>query len=245
MTRRIRALLVALAVAASGFAALAPAAFARQADTYQVTITNLTSGQPLTPPVAATHRGKNAIFRVGRTASFELKEIAENGNNGPLLTALDDDRQVAAVAEGPGGPLVPAGRPGSGSFDDTTTFPLTADRGANRVSFASMLICTNDGFTGVNSLRLPKRIGDSVTATTAGYDAGTEVNTEDFVDIVPPCQSLIGVTSADAGTATSNPALAQGGVIRHHPGIVGGVDLLPGVHGWTDPVARITVTATG
>ena len=26
------------------------------------------------------------------------------------------------------------------------------------------------------------------------YDAGTEMNTEDFADMVPPCQGLIGVS---------------------------------------------------
>jgi hypothetical protein len=132
-------------------------------------------------------------------------------------------------------------------FDDSTTFTITANRGANRLSFASMLICTNDGFSGVNGLKLPKRVGDVVTAATLGYDAGTEVNTEDFADIVPPCQSLIGVSSGEPGTGTSNPALAEGGVIAHHAGIAGGSDLLPGVHGWDTnaPVASITVEATG
>jgi hypothetical protein len=105
--------------------------------------------------------------------------------------------------------------------------------------------CTNDGFTGVNGLRLPRKVGDSVTTVTAGYDAGTEINTEDFAHIVPPCQALIGVSSGEPGTDTSDPALAEGGVIRHHPGIQGGSDLQPAVHGWTDPVARVTVEAIG
>jgi hypothetical protein len=125
------------------------------------------------------------------------------------------------------------------------TFTIRADKGAHRLSWASMLICTNDGFTGVNSLSLPKKAGDSVTALTAGYDAGTELNTEDFADIVPPCQGLIGVSSGEPGTGDSNPALAEGGLIHHHPGIRGGADLLPAIHGWTDPVARIDVTAIG
>jgi Spondin_N len=242
MSRRICA---SLAAAAGALFLLAPAALARQADTYEVTITDLTGGQPLTPPVVATHRGKHAIFHVGSAASFGVKEIAENGNNAPLLAALGDDRQVSDLLEAPGGPLVPAGRPGSASFDDSTTFTITADRGAVRLSFAEMLICTNDGFTGVDGLKLPKHVGDSVTVSTNAYDAGTERNTEDFADIVPPCQGLIGVSSGEAGTGTSNPALAEGGVIHHHPGIAGGSDLLPNVHGWTDPVARITVTAVG
>jgi hypothetical protein len=46
-----------------------------------------------------------------------------------------------------------------------------------------MLICTNDGFTGVNKLKLPSEIGQSVTVRTQAYDAGTEL----FADLVPPC----------------------------------------------------------
>ncbi len=62
--------------------------------------------------------------------------------------------------------------------------------------------------------------------------------------MVPPCQSLVGVTSADEGTGESNPALAEGGVIAAHPGIQGGTDLTVADHGWTDPVARITVAVS-
>jgi hypothetical protein len=126
-------------------------------------------------------------------------------------------------------------------FGDTVTLTVTASKGAKFLSFASMLICTNDGFTGVSSLRLPKHVGDAVVVRSAGYDAGTELNTEDFADIVPPCQGLVGVSSGEPGTGTSNPALAEGGVIHHHAGIVGGADLVPAIHGWTDPVAEVAV----
>jgi Spondin_N len=237
--------LAAVATAAAALAAASPAE-AKRADTFEVTFTDLTSGQPLTPAVAATHRGSDELFRVGDRASFGLKEIAENGNNAPMLSRLESDRDVSAFVEAPGGPLVPAGSPGDAIFGQSTTFTLTADGGARRLSLAAMLICTNDGFTGVNSLRLPKKIGDSATVETMGYDAGTEANTEDFADMVPPCQDLIGVTG-EAGTGQSDPALAQNDVIRHHTGITGRRDLDPAVHGWdvNAPVARITVTATG
>ena len=207
---------------------------------YEVTITNLTDGQPLTPPLVATHRAATGMFAVGEAASFGLKEIAENGNLAPMTARLESDKHVAD-AEAAGAPLVPDGLPGSAMFGDSVTLALTASEGAKFFSFASMLICTNDGFTGVDSLRLPKAVGETVTVQSAGYDAGTEDNTEDFADIVPPCQDLVGVSSGEPGTGTSNPALAEGGVIHHHPGIVGGADLVPGVHGWADPVAEITV----
>jgi hypothetical protein len=244
MTGRTRLSLAAIAVVAVGLAA-APSAMAGRADTFKVKIRNLTSGQPLTPPVVATHRGRNQIFKVGTLASFGVKEIAENGNNAPLLASLQANRDVAEVLEAPGGPLVPAGTPGSAQFDDRTRFTIHGRPGARRLSFASMLICTNDGFTGVNSVKLPRKVGDKVTVKTAGYDAHTERNTEDFADIVPPCQGLIGVSSGEPGTGQSDPALLEGGVIAHHDGILGGSDLLPDVHGWdtSRPVARITVKA--
>jgi hypothetical protein len=208
--------------------------------TYEVTIRNLTGGQPLTPPLAATHRAATGLFAVGEAASFGLKEIAENGNLAPMISRLESDKHVADTAVG-AAPLVPAGLPGSAMFGDSVTLSLTASTGAKYFSFASMLICTNDGFTGVDSLRLPKDVGDTVVVGSDGYDAGTERNTEDFADIVPPCQALVGVSSGEPGTGASNPALAEDGVIHHHTGIAGGADLVPAIHGWDDPVAEITI----
>jgi hypothetical protein len=227
-------LLATVSVAAAG----APVA------TYEVTIRDLTGGQPLTPPVVATHRAPTGMFTVGRPASFALKEIAENGNLVPMIVQLESDRHVADVAAA-AAPLVPAGLPGSATFGDSVKLTVTASEGAKFLSIASMLICTNDGFTGVDSLRLPQRAGDTVVVQSNAYDAGTERNTEDFGDIVPPCQGLVGISSGEPGTGASNPALAEGGLIHHHAGIVGGADLVPAVHGWTDPVAEITVERVG
>jgi hypothetical protein len=243
MHRRISAL--AALVGVSAFLAIAATASAdAPAAQYEVTITNLTDGQPLTPPLVATHRAATGVFAVGQPASFGLKEIAENGNLAPLIASLESDKHVAdSVAAS--APLVPAGLPGSAMFGDSVTLTVDADEGAKFLSFASMLICTNDGFTGVNSLRLPKDVGETVTVRSAGYDAGTERNTEDFADIVPPCQGLVGVSSGEPGTGTSNPALAEGGAIHHHPGIAGGADLVPAIHGWDEPVAEITVERVG
>ncbi|MGH2985859.1 MAG: spondin domain-containing protein [Solirubrobacterales bacterium] len=239
-----RTLLVAAMVGGIWSLGLAPSAFGRD---YEVTISNLTSGQPLTPPVVATHKGKHQIFDVGQPASVGVREIAENGNSAPLLAFLDTDplNQFSAFAESMTGPLVPPGVPGDAMFDQSATLTVGGGRRAERLSFVSMLICTNDGFTGADSLRLPSKVGRATTMKTNGYDAGTEINTEDYTNIVPPCQGLIGDSSGEPGTGVSDPALAEGEVIRHHPGIQGGSDLNPEIHGWTDPVARITVERTG
>ncbi len=121
---------------------------------------------------------------------------------------------------------------------------ITATKKEGFLSFASMLICTNDGFTGLDSLSLPRGKGKSTTVFTAAYDARTEDNTEDFADMVPPCQGLIGVSSPDSGTGMSDPALAEIGIAIPHPGIIGGEDLLPSVHGWSDPVTKVVIERT-
>jgi hypothetical protein len=206
---------------------------------YDITITNLTSGQPFTPPVVATHRRPLDVFEVGEPASFEVKEIAENGNVAPLAEALAANKHVFESMVG--------ARPifHGGGMGGTLEFKIHASPPAKYLSFVSMLICTNDGFTGLDAQRLPKKVGDSVTVDIGAYDAGTEMNTEDFADIVPPCQALVGVMSdEDDGTGASDPELAEGGVIHSHLGIIGGVDLVPAVHGWTDPVARVVITRT-
>ncbi len=166
-----------------------------------------------------------------------IRQIAENGDGGPLLEALSDDSQVHEVVAGMA-PLIPASDPNSTGFGSSETFTITAHGRARYLSFASMLICTNDGFTGIDSIRLPNY---KKTVYSAAYDARTEVNTEDFADIVPPCQGLIGVSSEDMGTGTSNPMLLEDGIVIPHAGINGGVDLFPEVHGWSDPVTKIEI----
>lgn len=207
--------------------------------TFEVTITNNTGGQPLTPPLVLTHRASVELFEVGEVASEGIKEIAENGNLAPAVEFVMENKHVIdfVVALGDPPPIVPGA---------SRTFEITAERGAKFLSWASMLICTNDGFTGVDSVRLPKVVGDTVTVNTDAYDAGTEINTEDLADIVPPCQIVVGVEDeTSAGTGMSNPALAENGVITHHAGIQGIDDLVPSIHGWTNPPATITITRTG
>lgn len=237
MKTKLTRSLIHIALIAAGLSGMAASHAESPIATYSVAITNMTSGQPMTPPVVATHRPATGAFTVGEPASFEVKEIAENGNVGPLADAFAADSHVfeSRVVPSPSGP--PPILPGA-----TLEFEIMASASTRFLSFVSMLICTNDGFTGIDTLLLPIQVGESVTAHTAGYDAGTEINTEDYADIVPPCQGLVGPPSGDAGTGASDPALLEGGVISHHPGITGGDDLVPGIHGWTDPVAEVVIT---
>ena len=208
---------------------------------YRITITNLTSGQPLTPPVAALHGRRVRLFRLGHPASFGVKEIAENGNVGPLLEHLSETLRPFEVPIGPGPETVP----GPIMAGETVEFEVEGTRGARSFSWVSMLICTNDGFTGVNRRRLPRHVGQRVRAYTWGYDAGTELNTEAWPDLVPPCGPLTGFDSMGQGTGMSNPDLAEGGVVRLHRGIAGDADLDRHVHGWRGPIAKLVIERIG
>ena len=92
---------------------------------------------------------------------------------------------------------------------------------------------------GVDSIKLPYYKQKTVYATT--YDARTEMNTEDFADMVPPYQDAIGISSDNEGTGTSNPVIVEDGVVISHLGIMGGEDLLENIHGLGNVVVKINI----
>lgn len=202
---------------------------------YEITIDNLTSGQPLSPGVVVAHTKETAIFAVGAAASEGIRLIAEQGNPSTALGELTDATGVARVVN-TGAPIHRTGGPGPSSL----TISLEASANANRLSLAVMLICTNDGFAGLNSVKLPGGFAPA-TFYAMGYDAGTEVNEETSLSIVDPCGVIGPVTLAPDGDSRT----PQGGVVSMHSGIQGGGALVPGSHGWTEPVARVTVRRIG
>ena len=199
--------------------------------TFEVTIYNLTEGQPFTPPVLASHSAAIRVWRNREAASEGVKEIAENGNTGPLAESLGESDAVGEVVLG-SGPIFPG---------ESQTIQVTGSRRMNKVSFVAMLICTNDGFMGLDSFQFPRRVGESRTRFVRGKDAGTEMNTENFSDMVPPCPAITGVETDEMGTGASNPDLAQNDVIRPHPNVRGVEDLLRSLHRWRGPVGKVVV----
>ena len=77
-----------------------PESNATQAKMYEVTITNLTPGQPLTPPLLVTHEKNAGFFSAGEMASEELQQLAENGNLDPLVTMLQGKPGVSDIVHG-------------------------------------------------------------------------------------------------------------------------------------------------
>ncbi|WP_396611994.1 spondin domain-containing protein [Haloferax sp. S1W] len=212
----------------------------QSARTYRVTVANLTNGQPFTPPAVVAHKASTELFAVGDPASDEIQEVAENGNLGPLTEFAENSGDVRGVAVG-GAPPVPTELPASAQFPYTTTLELETDASGAFLSFVSMLIGTNDGFTGLDTVPLPDRVNESRSYFASSYDAGTEMNTEMYEDMVPPAQALYGIDGGVDGTGMSDPDLAEDGVIMPHGGITGDGDLDPAIYGWDDPAALVQV----
>lgn len=191
--------------------------------TYKILIENLTpatgdgSSQPFSPPVLATHHPREHLFREGEFASKELAQIAEDAVNGPLLEKLNNSARVHDVVEG-GGVILPGA---------TASFEIQIFGASRRLSAVFMLVNTNDGFGGLDGVKLPIN-GERVFYVHA-YDAGSEFNSELLSDIPGPCCG-----SPGEGTDTRER-------VQAHTGILGVGDLDPDTWGWTGPVARVTV----
>ncbi len=210
--------------------------------TYKVTLQNLTKGQPLSPPVAATHQDGTHVFEVGKLATDQLAAIAQDGNEKPAFDLLNASGKATDVVD-VGKPLTPSGKK-VGDFSDTVTFMIKGAPG-EKFSLATMLICTNDGFTGLDSVSLPA--SGSASFMLNSYDAGRENNTEKSVDIVDPCSALgpVKLTGDPNGNQDASVATNPAEAIKAHPGIKGGGDLTAADHGWTDPVAKVTIEQMG
>ncbi len=219
-------------LAPAGDAALAATPNAAATHRYEVTISNLTTGQPLSPAVAVTHTRDFQLFSNGQAASAGIQAIAENGDPGVSAAELQGQAGVFQVVT----TSAPVGRVGGIPFPSTLRFEISAAANANYFSLATMLICTNDGFGGVNAIRLPH--GSTTTmAYAAAYDAGTEANDEASASIVPPCFG-IGPVALPGGGGGSRTA--ESDVVRMHPGIMS-IGALTAAHAWNGPVASISI----
>ena len=197
--------------------------FAAEEGMYTVRVTNLTNAQRFTPILAATHTARAHLFRPGRAATPELRELAENGNTGPLtalLTSLPAVRQVGSTSG-----LLTRGA--------SVTFKISGGGGFDLLSLASMLIPTNDAFVGLETT-LPDA-GETKVVYAYAYDAGTEQNDE-------LCSSIPGPSFGECGGPGGGAQVGNGeGVVVVHSGIHGVGDLLPHLRDWRNPVARITI----
>ena len=214
---------------------------------YEVIVQNL-SNQPMGPVATATHTADGRIWSVGGLATPGVRQVAEIGNPMELIGEMINNPAVTDTANSRA-PMPSRGRTvarfgpfanGGPDLIDTQAFTIMG-RPGDKLSMASMLIGTNDGFWGLDSVTLPgsgQRVWDA-----KGYDAGTEENDElqqnidDGASILGP-EQLPGELAgpADNGrVATSPPAPISG-----HPGIRGVGDI-PSSFSFGGTVARVTI----
>jgi len=205
---------------------------------YRVTIMNMSQGQPMSPPVAATHAKGFTMFAVGKLASRGLEAIAENGDESLMFNRYNNSSQATGVVD----VAMPLTRYGTtvGSFKHYASFEINA-REDDRFSMAAMLICSNDGFTGLNSVKLPEH-GKKVYYLKP-YDAGTEDNTELSADIVDGCSALGAVALAGDPNGNENDAVDSSPHqrIRKHRGTQGNGDLDPNAHVIERKVGKVII----
>ena len=199
--------------------------------TFEVTVTNLTNGQPLSPIAVIAHQNTFPVFAIGSPASAGLETLAEGGDNSALLAAANGVAGIGDTASG-AAPIGPAG---------SETVSLTMDEtslGLMTISVSTMLVNTNDAITGVNAVPLRGMLaGDSVTLHAVAYDAGTEANSEAAADIPGPAGGGEGFNAARDDIADR---------VAMHRGVVGQDDgfatsALNGQHRFDNPVALVRI----
>lgn len=169
-------------------------ASAQTATTFTVTLTNqATPGMPISPGAYVLSNAADAMWMNGGTASLALERIAEIGDPTEAVGVLGATMIDAAGAAG-----------------DSVTFEISAMPG-QLLSFASMLVGSNDGFVGVNGLALfSGTTARTVSMDLTAWDAGTEANSDlnsGFAGGQPdPAQ---GAANVDNGTATSEAIAAH------------------------------------
>jgi len=189
---------------------------------YAVTITNISHGEFLTPPIVVSHKKGVSLYSLGAPASAELEQLAEGGDTNPLKNSLLSSGSALDTAQAGG--AIPPGQ------SVTLTVRMNEDNAF--ISVASMLVPSNDAFVAVNGLRIGKA-KHAITVYSPAYDAGSELNDELCVSIPGP-----GFVCSGEGT---NPESGEG-FVHIHPGIQGIADLDKAKFDWRNPTAKITIT---
>lgn len=187
---------------------------------FDVTVTNLTNAQPLSPVAVIAHQEGYSVFAIGSAATVGLETLAEGGDNSMLIAEADADANVLATGSG-AAPIGPAGA------ETVTVDVLETDLPGLQVSISTMLVNTNDAISGVNGVDVSGlAVGDTWTGRAIVYDAGTEANTEAAGDIPGPAAGGEGFNAArddrndrvtmHSGVVTQDDGLAASSLTDQH-----------------------------
>ncbi len=189
------------------------------------------------------HDNATHLFEVGEPASASLQAMAEGGDISGLSTAVGG-ADVDTIENPAGGLLAPG--------DTAITNINTDTTGNGYLSLVAMILPTNDGFVGVDSLEIPSQAGTYMYMLNA-YDAGTEANNE-LAAADGGMPGTLGfpnpppVGSTDSGG--SNVIGADPNTMVHvHRGVLGDTNPSGGMsdidstkYRWLNPIAKLVIT---
>lgn len=198
--------------------------------TFEVTVINLTAAQPFSPVGVFLHDSSQQVFSVGTPASVALETMAEGGDVSALITEIDSFSELAGDAPiGPGA-------------SNTYTISIDAQPSAElELSVMTMLVNTNDAFTGVNGADITAlEAGQSRLFTAIAYDSGTENNTEAAGSLPGPADGGEGFNAVRDDI--NDQVTMHSGVVTVDDGLA--TSILGQVHRFDNPVARVRITRT-
>lgn len=172
-----------------------------------ISFRNTSATQPMTPPVVALHNAPGAengirFFEVGQPAIGEVIMIAEDGNFGPLLDVANGQITAGSVTAA-GAAFTDPENPGPVLPGASASVTLQIEAPDQVMSIVSMVVCTNDGFSGVDSRPLSADASETFFAPI--YDAGSETNVLTADYWVPPCGSPDNLGDDEGGAITAHP----------------------------------------
>ena len=197
---------------------------------FEVTVTNATLAQPLSPVALVVADSSLSIFELSEPSSVELEYIAEAGDNSFLLDSLQDESVLVASS---GAGIVAPG------MSETLMFSVAEDElDEAYLSAVTMLVNTNDAITGVRGVKLADiEAGASWTTASIAYDAGTEANSEMAGTIPGPADGGEGFNAVRDDT---NRISVHSGVITSADGYSDSV--LTQAHRFDNPVMTVTIS---
>lgn len=199
---------------------------------FDITVTNLTNAQPLSPVAAVAHDGDFRVFQLGEPASVGLEVLAEGGDNAQFISEAAAETGVLTTVSGEA-PIGPAG-------SETLRISVSEDAADGlMLSIATMLVNTNDAFTGINAIGIGElAIDESVTRRSIAYDAGTEADSEAAGTIPGPAVGGEGFNELRDDNADR---------VSMHPGVISNEDgldtsVLSSQARFDNPVVEIRIT---
>lgn len=193
---------------------------------YDITVTNLTYAQPLSPAGIVLH-ADSTMWQVGEMASNALEKLAESGDNSELLSDAS-----ALATKSADGVLIPG--------NSVTVSISTTDENAKYLTLATMLVNTNDAFSGLTGVDLSNFTVDmSKSWRLPVLDAGTEANSELEGTIPGPAD---GGTGYDMARDDIDVITLHSGVVSQDDGL--STSVLTQAHKFDNPAVKVTITRT-